>query len=67
MFNRENPLSFNEYVVQVIKEEGRLMSMDRLTTIESQACALKFHGISNFGHASNIRYSQVSNTKPSSN
>ena len=67
MFNRENPLSFNKYVVQVIKEEGRLMSMNRLTTIESQSCALKFQGISNFGQASNIGSSQVSNTKPSSN
>ena len=67
LFNRENPLSFNESVVEVIKEEGRLMSMNVLPTAESQTCTLKFHSTSTFGQASNIGSTQSFNTKPSSN
>ena len=67
LFNWENPLSFNEFVVQVIKEEGRLMSMNLLPTAESQACTLKFSRTLSLGRASNIGSTQPSNAKPSSN
>ena len=54
MFNRENPLSFNKFVVQIIKEEGQLMSMNVLPPAESQVCTLKSQSTSILGQTSNI-------------
>ena len=67
IFNRENPLSLNESIVQIIKEEGRLMSMNILPPIEIQVCTLKSQSISTFGQASNTGPPQPSNMKSSSN
>ena len=66
LFNRENPLSFSESVVQIIREEGRLMSMNISSPAESQACMLKSQSISTVGQASTTGQSQSYNMKSSS-
>ena len=67
LFNRENPLSFNESLVQIIREEGRLMSMNISSPAKSQACTLKSQSISTVGQASNTGQPQSYNMKSSSN
>ena len=66
LFNRENPLSFNESVVQIIRE-GLLMSVNISPPAESQVCTLKSQSISTFEQASNTGQPQSSNMKSSSN
>ena len=62
-FNWENPLYFDDYVVQVIKEENRLMSMHTSLVIESQVYLLKTNTAPTHGQSSNIKSTPIFNAK----
>ena len=55
LLNWENPLSFDESVVQVIKGENKLMSMKISLPIESCAFWLKNNAAPTHGQSSNTR------------
>ena len=64
LFNREQPLSFDESVVQVIREETRLKALSTTPashSAESQAFILKNNTGSTHGQSPNL---QTPNTKP---
>ena len=70
LFIRENSLSFDESVVQVIREETRLKALPTTPAflpIESQAFILKHNTDPPHGQSSNLGFTQAPNAKQSSN